>query len=126
PLHGASQVGGALCDACWFFRLSSGLFDRFCFCDLLHSFFCQRHCYGELRASVSALAFGSIVLIVFDLHGDQCRSGLCCRPGEQILRLPVGDWSIVDQEAVRSEEHTSELQSREKLVCRLLLEKKKI
>src|SRR5690606_41739901 len=27
--------------------------------------------------------------------------------------------------AVRSEEHTSELQSREKLVCRLLLEKKK-
>src|SRR5690606_3360229 len=28
-------------------------------------------------------------------------------------------------EAPRSEEHTSELQSREKLVCRLLLEKKK-
>src|SRR5690606_40028091 len=28
--------------------------------------------------------------------------------------------------AVRSEEHTSELQSRENLVCRLLLEKKKI
>src|SRR5690606_41633497 len=27
---------------------------------------------------------------------------------------------------VRSEEHTSELQSREKLVCRLLLEKKKL
>src|SRR5690606_40956726 len=29
------------------------------------------------------------------------------------------------QAAVRSEEHTSELQSRENLVCRLLLEKKK-
>src|SRR5690606_42005122 len=29
-------------------------------------------------------------------------------------------------ETVRSEEHTSELQSRENLVCRLLLEKKKI
>src|SRR5690606_41723002 len=29
-------------------------------------------------------------------------------------------------EISRSEEHTSELQSREKLVCRLLLEKKKI
>src|SRR5690606_41707734 len=28
--------------------------------------------------------------------------------------------------ATRSEEHTSELQSREKLVCRLLLEKKKM
>src|SRR2546422_7085334 len=31
----------------------------------------------------------------------------------------------VDQERVRSEEHTSELQSRLHLVCRLLLEKKK-
>src|SRR5690606_40809344 len=31
----------------------------------------------------------------------------------------------VDAEGVRSEEHTSELQSRENLVCRLLLEKKK-
>src|SRR5690606_31586911 len=30
----------------------------------------------------------------------------------------------VKAEVVRSEEHTSELQSREKLVCRLLLEKK--
>jgi len=31
-----------------------------------------------------------------------------------------------DATVVRSEEHTSELQSRENLVCRLLLEKKKI
>src|SRR5690606_41915013 len=31
----------------------------------------------------------------------------------------------VGQQFVRSEEHTSELQSRENLVCRLLLEKKK-
>src|SRR5690606_42146022 len=31
----------------------------------------------------------------------------------------------VPMELVRSEEHTSELQSRENLVCRLLLEKKK-
>src|SRR5690606_40271306 len=40
----------------------------------------------------------------------RCRSnGLCCGAGG----------------AQRSEEHTSELQSRENLVCRLLLEKKK-
>src|SRR5690606_40761597 len=32
---------------------------------------------------------------------------------------------IAPHHAVRSEEHTSELQSRENLVCRLLLEKKK-
>src|SRR3712207_8761076 len=31
----------------------------------------------------------------------------------------------VDEQAQRSEEHTSELQSRQYLVCRLLLEKKK-
>src|SRR3712207_6894108 len=37
------------------------------------------------------------------------------------LRVPRG-WP---QAGVRSEEHTSELQSRQYLVCRLLLEKKK-
>src|SRR3712207_8223303 len=35
-------------------------------------------------------------------------------------------WTIRAQPAARSEEHTSELQSRQYLVCRLLLEKKKI
>src|SRR5690606_41987989 len=39
------------------------------------------------------------------------------RPGERVTR-PIGG-------VRRSEEHTSELQSRENLVCRLLLEKKK-
>src|SRR5690606_40072886 len=33
--------------------------------------------------------------------------------------------SLEEQFKIRSEEHTSELQSRENLVCRLLLEKKK-
>src|SRR5436309_12099993 len=37
-----------------------------------------------------------------------------------IIAIPSAD------RAQRSEEHTSELQSRENLVCRLLLEKKKI
>src|SRR6266478_5650199 len=35
-----------------------------------------------------------------------------------------GGAQIVDEESVRSEEHTSELQSQSNLVCRLLLEKK--
>src|SRR5436309_7040545 len=38
---------------------------------------------------------------------------------------PVAAWSRVVSFHCRSEEHTSELQSRENLVCRLLLEKKK-
>src|SRR5690349_23652635 len=32
---------------------------------------------------------------------------------------------VLERDAIRSEEHTSELQSRRDLVCRLLLEKKK-
>src|SRR3712207_8984383 len=39
------------------------------------------------------------------------------RPGDRALRVLLGPQ--------RSEEHTSELQSRQYLVCRLLLEKKK-
>src|SRR3712207_7273356 len=40
------------------------------------------------------------------------------------LTLPVG--TLIPQSSIaRSEEHTSELQSRQYLVCRLLLEKKK-
>src|SRR3712207_4029367 len=43
--------------------------------------------------------------------------------GDQIVLVP---WTVMDgPEGARSEEHTSELQSRQYLVCRLLLEKKK-
>src|SRR5690625_6722447 len=40
-------------------------------------------------------------------------------------RLNSSEWTGVDGTVRRSEEHTSELQSRGHLVCRLLLEKKK-
>src|SRR5690606_41950893 len=46
-----------------------------------------------------------------DAHGVLCRERRCEPPRAR---------------ADRSEEHTSELQSRENLVCRLLLEKKKL
>src|SRR5690606_40938790 len=45
---------------------------------------------------------------------------------EQIFRAGFKEFSrLSQQQGARSEEHTSELQSRENLVCRLLLEKKK-
>src|SRR5207249_9040704 len=44
---------------------------------------------------------------------------------EQLLLLPICGSELRLQRRVRSEEHTSELQSRFDLVCRLLLEKKK-
>src|SRR5690606_41907273 len=60
-------------------------------------------------------------------HRRRCRSrpssawhvSTCPSPARTTSRSRAGDGQ-------RSEEHTSELQSREKLVCRLLLEKKKI
>src|SRR2546422_5324612 len=47
---------------------------------------------------------------------------------EQLLRMPAGPRVALHEldPLQRSEEHTSELQSRLHLVCRLLLEKKKI
>src|SRR5690606_1428350 len=51
------------------------------------------------------------------------------RLGTGISRRPLRYWPVSEAgsscTAARSEEHTSELQSRENLVCRLLLEKKK-
>src|SRR5690606_41651473 len=43
----------------------------------------------------------------------------CCRKREVLIKRHSGGRII----PIRSEEHTSELQSRENLVCRLLLEK---
>src|SRR5437870_6606604 len=49
-------------------------------------------------------------------------SAATCRP-RRVLPLPPGPVRVKTR--LRSEEHTSELQSRGHLVCRLLLEKKK-
>src|SRR2546428_9188713 len=52
---------------------------------------------------------------------------LCVRPGVRrgVGPVPRSRRSAPRPRAPRSEEHTSELQSRSDLVCRLLLEKKK-
>src|SRR5215469_17502899 len=52
---------------------------------------------------------------------EQCRQLTAARQANPWL---AGGSHMVQQQA-RSEEHTSELQSRRELVCRLLLEKKK-
>src|SRR5256886_7538526 len=46
-------------------------------------------------------------------------------PWRAWTRLASRPGVAFDESSVRSEEHTSELQSQSKLVCRLLLEKKK-
>src|SRR3712207_8793848 len=72
-------------------------------------------------------------------HGEDAAIRVRQNPGRQdggmravtLPEVPYGatavrpEWTDLPV-AVRSEEHTSELQSRQYLVCRLLLEKKKI
>src|SRR3712207_8015432 len=58
------------------------------------------------------------------------REQVCLSHEQQhLFRHALGEWFslmvVVRGVGVRSEEHTSELQSRQYLVCRLLLEKKK-
>src|SRR3712207_7514290 len=54
-------------------------------------------------------------------HHRQRREGCMTAKGTRTRHL----WSPPADDTRRSEEHTSELQSRQYLVCRLLLEKKK-
>src|SRR5256886_17649587 len=59
---------------------------------------------------------GGRVIAVFGAGGDRDRG----------KRAPMGEIAVrLADVAIRSEEHTSELQSQSKIVCRLLLEKKK-
>src|SRR3712207_6925656 len=73
--------------------------------------------YTTLFRSVTDLPFGEVAFMVERAHRVRREVG-----------IPVGvSWNlgipaVADR---RSEEHTSELQSRQYLVCRLLLEKKK-
>src|SRR5690349_23695486 len=74
------------------------------------------YCYGDHR----------------DLHSFPTRRSSDLRLGDdaEVTAAPVGHHEGFDVDALvpvdRSEEHTSELQSRRDLVCRLLLEKKNI
>src|SRR3712207_8453244 len=55
-------------------------------------------------------------------HIRECSS---CREFKTSLRTMKRQFAALSPIGARSEEHTSELQSRQYLVCRLLLEKKK-
>src|SRR3712207_7717714 len=53
------------------------------------------------------------------------RARIASADGSSPSPVSAGPWACPFPAAHRSEEHTSELQSRQYLVCRLLLEKKK-
>src|SRR3712207_7418266 len=65
---------------------------------------------------------GGVKLVGSDTSGNATTTGTSdIPPGSK-----KGGGASSETEVARSEEHTSELQSRQYLVCRLLLEKKKV
>src|SRR2546430_9402629 len=68
--------------------------------------------------------FRSIPLMKVDLRARPAGAGVAHRP--EVVRLAEPQDAVVREgRDLRSEEHTSELQSQSNLVCRLLLEKKR-
>src|SRR5439155_9993345 len=66
---------------------------------------------------------GAIVLAANQIDIDYGKLALTKSKNKEVRGF--AQQMVTDHGAVRSEEHTSELQSRGHLVCRLLLEKKK-
>src|SRR2546422_4254931 len=70
--------------------------------------------------------FRSVLAIPGDGRRERVAEAVARRPAELVDLLRVERVApVVARPILRSEEHTSELQSRLHLVCRLLLEKKK-
>src|SRR5699024_12010753 len=82
------------------------------------------------RPSPALAGLWALLEEVLDLGavGAQCFRLVTCDPGSEVSDDGWGaaEHGDAGTERQRSEEHTSELQSRFDLVCRLLLEKKKM
>src|SRR5690606_29883042 len=103
----------------------------------------QPHAFGQQHDHLGD--FSAVGILQHALHGTLVDLQLIQRQPVQVVQRGVAGAEVVQREADavllelvhlvddafyllrqgRSEEHTSELQSRENLVCRLLLEKKK-
>src|SRR5690606_32486476 len=71
------------------------------------------------------LLFRNYIAEVLDFKPEYVTYGLLILALDALVVLPFVWFRANEKPMKRSEEHTSELQSRENLVCRLLLEKKK-
>src|SRR5690554_7066153 len=83
----------------------------------------------EFNTSIALIAISSGVILDSPFGGitpaiNGARNERPATAGSELMRLVIFHWLRSTLQS-RSEEHTSELQSRPHLVCRLLLEKKK-
>src|SRR2546430_1633377 len=88
------------------------------------------------RGVILVVVFVAAEVGIFVLYGRSLVTRLVLRPLDRVMETAdaVADGDLAARApdadtrdfATRSEEHTSELQSQSNLVCRLLLEKKKI
>src|SRR5699024_6215413 len=93
--------------------------------DLLKPFLLQLQKHYTQIVLEDILAMKSVYAIrIFEMLQSKVMSKLLPKEGVHII-IPVQEIRECC-DCVRSEEHTSELQSRFDLVCRLLLEKKKL
>src|SRR3712207_8571630 len=77
---------------------------------------------ASIARKLGALTIG-VVTRPFAFEGK--RRAVQAESGIEELRNECDTLIVIPNDRLRSEEHTSELQSRQYLVCRLLLEKKK-
>src|SRR5690606_39663783 len=80
----------------------------------------------ELSSSVGITRMSSSLADFTGTSASLAAKGAAFSWGDKARGLETGENSASKLVPRRSEEHTSELQSRENLVCRLLLEKKHI
>src|SRR3712207_6861668 len=76
---------------------------------------------SEIKDSLVSLASQ----VALALEGSALAEDLSERRFRALIQNSADIITVIDAAGKRSEEHTSELQSRQYLVCRLLLEKKK-
>src|SRR3712207_8181622 len=95
--------------------------------DHVKDFYAFHSCLMEPWDGPAAVAFtdGRCLGATLDRNGLRPGRWQLTTDGFVVLASETGVLEYDPQEVVRSEEHTSELQSRQYLVCRLLLEKKK-
>src|SRR5690606_39760650 len=83
----------------------------------------QSEMYGFIE--VEEFVFGERTQLLVDPAEERLKTEFAGVKRSYIPMHAIVRIDEVEKEGSRSEEHTSELQSRENLVCRLLLEKKK-